>query len=53
MTKTVTFLRTAPIPFDSYGVGSQATLDDALADMLIRERFAREVEGSCRRNPAR
>ena len=48
--KHITFLRQAPIPFDSYGVGSHASLDDAIADMLICERFAREskavVEGT-------
>jgi hypothetical protein len=38
----ITFVRKGLEPFENYDVGMTATFDDAIADMLIRERFAKE-----------
>jgi hypothetical protein len=40
--KHVTFIKQGLLPFDSYGPGATAVFDDAIADMLVRERFAKE-----------
>ena len=38
----ITFIRQGVAPFDNYSAGSQASFDDAICDMLICERFAKE-----------
>ena len=46
----VTFIRQGVAPFDGYSTGAQASFDDAICSMLIKERFAKEskavVEGT-------
>jgi hypothetical protein len=42
--KTVQFLKQGLMPFDSYSAGAISSFDDAVCDMLIKERFAKEAK---------
>ena len=41
--KNVVFLRKGVAPFENYNAGATGAFDDAVANMLISERYAKEA----------